>query len=130
MSARDPVCGKDGVVIKATALVDSEATHPLRKASSSEEWNRAREAYVNLAGNQEIRMKSTDSGTLLLPVSEAGSTTILPVGELISTLGYKLDWSRRSCRLIDPTGQSLKLSMRDGCPQLPEFQSVRPHRAP
>ena len=120
----NPIHGSDGTIVKATALVDSGATHPLRKAASSEEWENARAVTVNLAGNRSVEMKLTTSGTLLLPVSEMGSSTILPVGDLIQTLGYKLDWNRKSCRLIAPDGESMKLSMRDGCPQLPEYQAL------
>ena len=124
MRMLNPIHGSDGTIVKATALVDSGATHPLRKAASSEEWENARAVTVNLAGNRSVEMKLTASGTLLLPVSETGSSTILPVGDLIQTLGYKLDWNRKSCRLIAPDGESMKLSMRDGCPQLPEYQAL------
>ena len=120
----NPIHGSDGTIVKATALVDSGATHPLRKAASSEEWENARAVTVTLAGNRSVEMKLTTSGTLLLPVSEMGSSTILLVGDLIQTLGYKLDWNRKSCRLIAPDGESMKLSMRDGCPQLPEYQAL------
>ena len=124
MSLQNPVHGWGGEVVSATALVDTGATHPLRKASSSGEWDSARPVSVNLAGGRRVEMRMTPSNTLLLPVSESGSTTIVPVGELVQTLGYRLDWSRSKCRLVAPDGASMKLSMRDGCPQMPEFQAL------
>ena len=124
MTVTNPVHNNTGAVVGASGLVDSGATHPLRKATSSDEWDEASPVSVSLAGNQVVDMRMTPSGTLLLPVSELGSTTILPVGELIRTLGYRLDWSRKQCRLIAPDGEALKLSMRDGCPQLPEYQAL------
>ena len=124
MTVTSPICNDGGIMIGATALVDSGATHPLRKAASSSEWGEARPVTVNLAGNQVVSMRMTSSGTLLLPVSESGSTTILPIGALIQTLGYRLDWSRKQCRLVAPDGEALRLSMRDGCPQLPEYQAL------
>ena len=124
MTVVNPLRNSLGNVIEATALVDSGATHPLRRASSSDEWRRSRAVAVNLAGNRAVEMKMTDSGTLLLPESDTGSTTIVPVGDLVQTLGYRLDWNRKQCRLIAPDGKALRLSMRDGCPQLPEYQAL------
>ena len=124
MSVINPVHGTDGSMTGATALVDTGATHPLRKAVSSSEWLASRQVTVNLAGNKQVEMRMTPTGTLLLPISEAGSTTIVPVGELVQALGYRLDWSRSRCRLTAPDGESMRLSMGDGhgCPQLPEYQ--------
>ena len=124
MSLLNPKMGHDGSYVEATALVDTGATHPLRKAASSSEWSAANRVTVNLAGNKQVEMRITPTGTLLLPISESGSTTIVPVGELVQTLGYRLDWSRSRCRLVAPDGASMKLSMRDGCPQLPEYQAL------
>ena len=124
MSLSNPKRGQDGSYVEATALVDTGATHPLRKAASSSEWSAANRVMVNLAGNRQIEMRITPAGTLLLPISESGSTTIVPVGELVQTLGYRLDWSRSRCRLVAPDGASMRLSMRDGCPQLPEYQAL------
>ena len=124
MTVVNPVRNDTGVVIAATALVDSGATHPLRKATSSDEWNQARSVQVSLAGNRMVEMHMTESGTLLLPVSDLGSTTIVPVGDLVQTLGYRVDWSRKQCRLLAPDGKALRLTMRDGCPQLPECQAL------
>ena len=124
MTVVNPVRNDTGAVIAATALVDSGATHPLRKATSSDEWNQARSVQVSLAGNRMVEMHMTESGTLLLPVSDLGSTTIVPVGDLVQTLGYRVDWSRKQCRLLAPDGKALRLTMRDGCPQLPECQAL------
>ena len=34
----------------------------------------------------------------------SGGQTIVPLGELVKTLGYSLDWSQKGCFLIRSTG--------------------------
>ena len=54
------------------ALLDSGATHPMRQASSEEEWIEADEVQVSLAGDQTTVMRLTRAGTLLLPPGRDG----------------------------------------------------------
>ena len=56
------------------ALLDSGATHPMRQASSEEEWEVAEEVQVSLAGDQSTFMRLTRAGTLLLPPGAANSS--------------------------------------------------------
>ena len=71
------------------ALVDSGATHPLRRATTVE-WIESPEVDVVVAGDNTTRMKQNVSRTLLTQPSssQATSQTILPVGSLVSVLGY------------------------------------------
>ena len=42
----------------------------------------------------------------------------------ILQLGYKLDWSAGSCKLYPPDGKSLRLRVKNGCPELVESQAL------
>ena len=43
---------------------------------------------------------------------------ILPLGQIIQKLGYRLDWSSDSCRLISPSGKVHRLRVSKGCPHM------------
>ena len=45
------------------ALLDSGATHILRRPRSDEEWDEAKEVSVQLAGDSSVYMKQTEDGT-------------------------------------------------------------------
>ena len=49
------------------ALVDSGATHPLRRAGDDSEWRDGNPVLVNLAGGEKVELKMNDAGTLLVP---------------------------------------------------------------
>ena len=101
------------------ALVDSGATHPLRVASGTE-WETAPEVDVVVAGDGVQRMKQNSSGTLLLEPSPRKTQTIIPMGSLISLLGYEVTWTRRRCILRAPDGEEISLKVSAGCPELSE----------
>ena len=99
------------------ALLDSGATHPMRQASSEEEWIEADEVQVSLAGDQTTVMRLTRAGTLLLPLGRDGLVQpIVPMGAIIEQLGYKLVWSAGSCKLYPPDGKSLRLRVKNRLP--------------
>ena len=107
------------------ALVDSGATHPLRRAAE-DEWKAAPEVDVIVAGDSTARMRQNEAGTLLTKPSTASSATqtILPVGSLVSVLGYELRWSRRKCILKAPDGKEIPLRISSGCPELDEAKAL------
>ena len=116
-----------------TALVDSGATHSLRTARSEAEWNDASEVLVQLAGSYSLVMKITEAGTLLMPYkgeklkdSERGAQaqTIVPMGQLIQTLGYTMVWSKDQCYLESQNGERIPLQVAGGCPQLQEMEAL------
>ncbi|CAE7352090.1 unnamed protein product [Symbiodinium microadriaticum] len=117
-----------------TALVDSGATHSLRAAASSTEWEKAEEVVVQLAGSHQLVMRITASGTLLMPhrsspddsqkSSSLHPQTIVPMGQLISTLGCTMVWGPEGCVLTSPDGQALRLNVEAGCPQLCEMEAL------
>ncbi|CAE7690738.1 TY5A [Symbiodinium sp. KB8] len=115
-----------------TALVDSGATHSLRTAATQWEWDTADNVIVQLAGNHNLPMRITSAGTLLMPykdnIHSAGSQlqtqTIVPMGQLIETLGYEMMWNPAGCYLTSPEGQRIKLQVHQGCPQLQELEAL------
>ncbi|CAE7447550.1 unnamed protein product [Symbiodinium sp. KB8] len=116
-----------------TALLDSGATHSLRTARSDAEWNQASEVMVQLAGSYSLAMRITDSGTLLMPYKEKKlvddeggprAQTIVPMGQLIQTLGYTMVWSKDSCYLESQEGERVLLQVTGGCPQMQEMEAL------
>ncbi|CAE7364368.1 unnamed protein product, partial [Symbiodinium microadriaticum] len=116
-----------------SALLDSGATHCLRNAMDEEEWLGAEEVVVQLAGNKSLTMRLTQTGSLLMPPrstttsSSAGTTggqTIVPLGELVKTLGYTMIWSPNGCVLRDSDGGEQRLRVTGGCPHLHETEAL------
>ena len=73
--------------IHAYALVDSGATHALRRASSQEEWEQADPVIANLAGGESVALRINRAGTILVPVTSdhpAMSTTSIVRGSVLS----------------------------------------------
>ena len=99
--------------VSSMALLDSGATHCLRVASTMQEWEAAEEVKVQLAGTHTLLMRMTSTGTLLMPYGskreqirdgqEGSGQTIVPIGQLVHTLGYSLHWTPTSCYLQDST---------------------------
>ncbi|CAE7242425.1 RE1 [Symbiodinium sp. CCMP2592] len=107
------------------ALVDSGATHPLRKATTVE-WTESPEVDVVVAGDGTARMKQNRSGTLLTQptTTQTSSQTILPVGSLVNVLGYELRWCKRKCILRAPDGKEIPLKTTSGCPEVDEAKAL------
>ena len=103
------------------ALMDSGATHPLREAQP-EEWSQAPEVDVVIAGDGVTTMRQNLAGTLLTEPLKPGRKpqTIVPVGNLISLLGYELIWNKKKCVLRAPDGREEALKMTSGCPEVNE----------
>ena len=66
------------------ALVDSGATHALRRAKSQEEWEESNPVVVNLAGGGSVALRINSAGTILVPMSASTNSTssapIVPLG--------------------------------------------------
>eukprot|EP00439_Symbiodinium_sp_Y106_P069899 s163_g12.t1 len=115
----------------SAALLDSGATHCLRNATSVEEWRDAEKVMVELAGNHMLQMRMTSGGTLLMPYkqlhgdsSSRSAQTIVPLGQLVQTLGYSLIWTPTTCFLQDSEGEKIPLKVSSGCPQLQEVEAL------
>ncbi|OLQ05967.1 hypothetical protein AK812_SmicGene10791 [Symbiodinium microadriaticum] len=110
------------------ALVDSGATHALRRASDQNEWDEADPVIVNLAGGESVGLRMNKAGTILVqPTSLTSATStspIVPLGALVSQLGYMMVWTKNRCRLEGPNGEIINLKVKDGCPELTEHQAL------
>ena len=113
---------------EARALVDSGATHPLRRARSDREWEEADPVVVHLAGGELVELRMNVAGTLLVPVTAnpraTSSAPIVPLGSLVGMLGYTMEWSGDRCKLHGRDGESISLRVRDGCPEVTEAQAL------
>ncbi|CAE7219174.1 RE1 [Symbiodinium natans] len=114
---------KDDMEVRK-ALLDSGATHALRGAS---EWERSttKNVDVTLAGEGKARMQQSEAGTLLVDSETPGLQTIVPLGKVISTLGYALSWTPEGCWLVCPDGKKEKLHLRNGCPEIEEEKGLK-----
>ena len=117
-----------------TALVDSGATHSLRTASTQEEWDQAEEVAVQLAGSHQLTMRMSATGTLLMPYKDQSGDvlgpgalrpqTIVPMGQLIQTLGYSMTWTPTECYLTSYNGDQIPLQTEGGCPEIRELEAL------
>ena len=117
-----------------TALVDSGATHSLRSARSPQEWLEAEEVSVQLAGSHQLVMHLSGCGTLLMPYkvkdgynkdqNNMKAQTIVPMGQLINTLGYSMTWTPQSCYLTGPDGTRIPMKTESGCPEISELEAL------
>ncbi|CAE7305023.1 unnamed protein product [Symbiodinium microadriaticum] len=116
----------------SSALLDSGATHCLRTAKNKDEWTMAEEVSVQLAGAATLRMRMNEHGTLLMPPARSDDTgrggeqshTIVPLGELVKTLGYTLVWAPAKCYVEDGEGRRTQLSTSRGCPHMCEAEAL------
>ncbi|CAE7233153.1 RE1 [Symbiodinium natans] len=110
------------------ALADTGATHSLRHPHSQEEWDRSMWVNVVLAGGEQVQMKMNNAGTLLFGADgtarETTTNAIVPVGELVKTLGYRFEWGPASCHLVGPDGTIVRLSTKEGCPHISEARAL------
>ena len=111
------------------ALVDSGATHALRQAASTEEWSQASPVRVNLAGGETVDLRMNTAGTILVPrgslTSAKATTPIVPLGALVSQLGYTMTWGNTKCRLEGRNGEVIQLKVREGCPEITEHEALK-----
>ena len=110
------------------ALADTGATHSLRHPHSQEEWDQSMWVNVVLAGGEQVQMKMNNAGTLLFGADgtarETTTNAIVPVGELVKTLGYRFEWGPASCHLVGPDGTIVRLSTKEGCPHISEARAL------
>ncbi|CAE7938651.1 unnamed protein product, partial [Symbiodinium sp. KB8] len=105
--------------MRRTALMDSGATHPLRPPRDEQEWLEAMNVKVALAGDARTTMRQTASGTLLS--GDELSQVIVPLGRVINSLGYRLQWTATECALLRGDEEVIPLRVVRGCPEVDEL---------
>ncbi|CAL1159243.1 unnamed protein product [Cladocopium goreaui] len=101
-------------------LLDSGATHALRRASSWSEWNDATTTVVALAKGttSSLRLKSGTETLLSTPDDDSFGNGILPMGAL-TKLGYEITWSGGDCKMMGTKGDKVEVTVINGCPMVP-----------
>ena len=103
--------GRDGV------LIDSGATHALRRARSWDEWRQAEETVVAMAQRttSKLRLKKDTVTLLISPDGQNFGSGIVPMGAL-AKLGCEVLWSGNDCRLMNSRGEIFPVQVVNGCP--------------
>ena len=91
-------------------LLDSGATHVCitDKDENESQW---RDVSVNLAVGK-VTARMNDYGEI------ASDSNIMPLGQLISKLGYEFVWTPSKAELIHPDGETIKVIVKNGTPHL------------
>lgn len=92
----------------AEGLLDSGASHAMRKASEKE-YLKGIPIRVTLAGEDVRDMKQNIQGTVLVKDNGAEVQPIVPLGTIIEELNCRLQWKRGSLRLHHPTKGYIKV---------------------
>ncbi|CAE7230836.1 RE1 [Symbiodinium sp. CCMP2592] len=100
-----------------TGLLDSGASHPMRPAKG-EEYQRGEPVRVTLAGEDVRVLRQNPQGTILVQEEETQVQPIVPLGAVIENLGYTLHWSPRNLRLTHPSRRSVKVKIKNHCPEV------------
>ena len=102
----------------AWILLDSGATHALRPALDTSEWNAAVSTVVTLAEGSAEKFRLKENTKILLASPQEAPAWILPMGGL-AELGCTLKWRDSQVQLYDDQGQSLEVMIKNGCPMVP-----------
>ena len=94
------------------ALLDGGATHVLRPAHSTEEYEGAIPIKVELAAGETTLRQVQGSGTLL---TDFETQVIIPLGK-VTRLGYKVTWEKEVFDLRDHFGPKVDVILEAGCP--------------
>ena len=105
-----------------------------RSARSPQEWLDAEEVSVQLAGSHQLVMRLSAGGTLLMPYKakvvdgkegdDVKAQTIVPMGQLIKTLGYSMTWTPESCCPTAPDGTRIPTKTESGCLEISELEAL------
>ena len=99
-------------------LLDSGASNSLRPARDGE-MEMATRVKVTLAGEDTKVLNQTALGTIIVPDDKGqGIQPIVPLGALITELGCTLHWTRNYLKLIHPRHGSLRVQLRNNCPEV------------
>ena len=104
--------GGDGLV-----LLDSGATHALRPAKDSREWQEAKPVTVSLAEGTTKGFRVKKFTKALLSEPEVDTPWILPLGGMAKA-GFNISWKDEECAVQDPEGRDILVDIKDGCPMV------------
>ena len=88
------------------------------RPAKEDEYQRGEPVQVTLAGEDVRVLRQNQQGTILVQEENAQVQPIVPLGAVIENLGYTLHWSPRNLRLTHPTRKSIKVRIRNHCPEV------------
>ena len=95
-------------------LLDSGATHPLRKLQTSEDPSRLRQVEVTLADGVKKLLYMTPTGVMVTLVEDV--EPIVPMGLLTTVLDCSIKWKGENIIVDHPKRGRLAVDYKDGCP--------------
>ena len=72
-------------------LLDSGATHPMRRRRSCEDVNNYDKVKITMANGEKVIMRMTPSGIMIC--DEMDVEPIVPMSALVEKLGYAINWT-------------------------------------
>eukprot|EP00435_Cladocopium_sp_Y103_P018001 s1166_g4.t1 len=104
-------------------LLDSGATHAMRGRKKGEATEAYEKVRVTLADGQQVEMRMTESGVMVM--DEEAVEPIVPMSPLAGHLGYTIHWSQGRMKLSHPHKGDIKVTMCNGCPQVPRKVALK-----
>ena len=105
-------------------LLDSGATHAMRGKKKGEKTETYEKVKVTLANGQQVEMKMAPSGIMVME-EEEGVEPIIPMSTLAGQLGYTIHWAQGKMKLTHPHRSDIKVTMCNGCPQVPKKVALK-----
>ena len=96
-------------------LIDSGATSILRPAVTEEEYLKADQVSVTLAGGAKTRMRQAPSGTVLANTTDP-IQPIIPMSKMVEA-GCKVAWAGRDCSITHPRLGALDVRLTELTPE-------------
>ena len=98
-------------------LLDSGATHPLRKLHPTEDVSRLKQVEVTLADGMKKLLYMTPTGVMVTAVENV--EPIVPMGLLTTLLNCSIKWKGENIIVDRPKKGRLTVEYKDGCPMVP-----------
>ena len=97
-------------------LLDSGATHPLRRLHRDEDRLRLRQVEVTLADGEKKMLYVTPTGVMVTEMEDV--EPIVPMGLLTTVLGCSIKWKGENIYVDHPRRGRLDVTYKDGCPMV------------
>ena len=88
------------------------------RPAGQEEYFDGQPVQVTLAGEDVRVLRQNDEGTILVQEENAVIQPIVPLGAVIENLGYTLHWTPKSLRLTHPEKKSIRVCIKNHCPEV------------
>lgn len=103
-------------VSSTLGLLDSGATHPLRRLRREEDASKLKQVEVTLADGDKKMLYVTPSGVMVTEMEDV--EPIVPMGLLTTSLGCSVKWKGKNIYVDHPKRGRLEVLYKDGCPMV------------